>query len=93
MKLGNPSCTLAFLLLATPLLLTCCAPDPVDLSPLTPVGRSAVVAGNSFQVLIDAEPYDPRVTPDNYGGYSAEIPYDPQEGLEVLLQVTIDQHL
>ena len=54
------------------------------------MGRSAVVGGNTFQVLIDTEPYDPQVTYDNYGGYWIEIPYDLQENSEVLLRIAVE---
>jgi hypothetical protein len=90
MKRGNLSYTMASLLLTAPLLVACCAPENASHSLLLPVGRSVVVGGNTFQVLIDSEPYDPRVTYDSYGGYWAEIPYDPKENSEVLLQITIE---
>lgn len=81
---------MASLLLTAPLLVAGCAPESASHSLLIPVGRSAVVGGNTFQVLIDAESYDPQATYDNYGGYWAEIPYDSQENSEVLLQITIE---
>jgi hypothetical protein len=90
MKRRNLSYTMASLLLIAPLLLACCAPESTGHSLLLPVGRSAVVGGNTFQVLIDSEPYDPRAMYDDYGGYWAEIPYDPQENSEVLLRITIN---
>lgn len=90
MKHGNLSYTTASLLLTALLLVACCAPESASRSLLIPVGRSAVVGGNTFQVLIDSEPNDPQATYDNYGGYWAEIPYDPQENSEVLLQITIE---
>jgi transglutaminase-like putative cysteine protease len=90
MKRGNLSYTMALLLLTAPLLVACFASESASHALLLPVGRSAVVGGNTFQVLIDSEPYDPQATYDNYGGYWAEIPYDPQKNREVLLQITIE---
>jgi hypothetical protein len=40
--------------------------------------------------LIDSEPYDPRPTFDDYGGYWIEIPYDPQDNSKVVLRFTIN---
>ena len=78
------------LLLTVSLLVACGAPESASHSLLIPVGRSAVGGGNTFQVLIDAEPYGPQATYDNYGGYWVEIPYDPQENSEVLLRISIE---
>jgi hypothetical protein len=57
---------------------------------LLPVGRTAVVGGNTFQVLIDSEQYDPRPTFDDYGGYWIEVPYDPRDNSKVVLRFTIN---
>lgn len=80
---------MASLLLVAPLLIACSAPQSASRALLIPVGRSTVAGGNTFQVLIDAESYDPQVLYDNYGGYWIEIPYLPQENSEVSLQITI----
>jgi hypothetical protein len=90
MKHGNLSYAMVPLLLTVSLLVACCAPESASHSLLIPVGRSAVAGGNTFQVLIDSEPYDPQPRYDDYGGYWAEIPYDPQENSEVLLRITIE---
>jgi hypothetical protein len=90
MKHENLLYTLVFLLLAALLLLAYYAPESASHSLLIPVGRSTVVGDSTFQFLIDSEPYDPQVTYDNYGGYWVEIPFDPQENSEVLLQITIE---
>jgi hypothetical protein len=57
---------------------------------IIPVGRTAVVGGNAFQVLIDSEPYDPQATFDGYGGYWIEVPFDPQNDSRVALRFTIN---
>jgi hypothetical protein len=54
------------------------------------VGRTAVVGGNAFQVLIDSEPYDPLPAFDDYGGYWIEVPYNPQANSKVVLRFTIN---
>lgn len=71
------------------LLVACGKPEGENHSLLIPIGRSSVIGGNTFQVLIDNELYDPQVIDDNFGGYWMEIPYDPQENSEVLLQITV----
>lgn len=76
-------------LLSVLLLAACGAPESTSRSLLIPIGRSTAVGGNTFQVLIDAEPYDPQVTYDDYGGYWVEIPYNLQENSEVLLRITV----
>lgn len=91
MKYRISSYAIALSLLAVSLLIACGRPENVNRTLLIPVGRSAVVGGNVFQFLIDSETYDPQVTYDNYGGFWAEIPYDPQENLEVLLQITVER--
>ena len=90
MKHKNLVVPAASLLLTVSLLVACGAPESASHSLLIPVGRSAVIGGNTFQVLIDTEPYDPQVTYDDYGGYWIEIPYDLQENSEVLLQITVE---
>jgi hypothetical protein len=90
MKHKNLSYTVASLLLTFSLLVACGAPESASHSLLIPVGRSAVIRGNTFQVLIDTEPYDPQVIYDNYGGYWIEIPYDLQEDSEILLRITTE---
>ena len=82
---------LACLLLTVSLLVACGAPESASHSLLIPVGRSAVFGGNSFQVLIDTERYDPQVIYDDYGGYWIEIPYDLRENAEILLQITVEE--
>jgi hypothetical protein len=57
---------------------------------LIPVGRTAVVGGSAFQVLIDSEPYDPRPAFDDYGGYWIEVPYNPQDNSTVVVRFTIN---
>jgi hypothetical protein len=89
MRHRNLSYSAAILLVLLPLLTACGTVKNVSHSLLIPVGRTSVVGGNSFQVLIDNELYDPRVTDDNYGGYWVEIPFDPQVNSEVLLQITV----
>ncbi|MFH2039240.1 MAG: transglutaminase domain-containing protein [Chloroflexota bacterium] len=79
-----------FLLPTILLSVGCNGTESEDRSLLIPVGRSAVVGGSSFQVLIDAIPYDPQVTYDEYGGYWIDVPYDSQENSEVLLRITIE---
>jgi len=91
MKLGNMAFTTVILLLTASLLGACTTLDSTGNSLLLPVGRSSVIGGNTYQVLIDSEPYKPKETYDNYGGYWVEIPYDPQLNSEVLLQITINQ--
>jgi len=91
MKHKNLLYAAASLLLAVSLLVACGAPESTSHSLLIPVGRSAVIGGNTFQVLIDTEPYDPQVTYDDYGGYWIEIPYDLRENSEVLLQITVEE--
>jgi hypothetical protein len=54
------------------------------------VGRTAVVGGNTFQVLIDSKPYDPQPTYDDYGGYWIKVPYNPKENSEVVLRFAIN---
>lgn len=90
MKHRNLSYSAVSLLLTVLLLVACGAPENASHSLLIPVGRSAVVGGNTFQVLIDTEPYDPHVTYDDYGGYWIEVPYDLQENSEVLLRITVE---
>jgi hypothetical protein len=65
-------------------------PEGASRSLLIPVGRTAVVGGNTFQVLLDSEPYDPQPTYDDYGGYWIEVPYDPQDNSKVVLRFTIN---
>jgi hypothetical protein len=65
-------------------------PERTGRSLLIPVGRTAVAGGNSFQVLMDAEPYDPQPEYDGYGGYWIEVPYDPGVTSEVALRFTIN---
>ncbi len=65
-------------------------PERTSRSLLLPVGRTAVVGGNTFKVLIDSEPYDPRPTFDDNGGYWIEVPYDPQDNSKVVLRFTIN---
>ena len=65
-------------------------PENTSRSLLIPVGRTAVVGGNAFQVLIDSEPYDPRPTSDDYGGYWIEVPYDTRDNSKVVLRFTIN---
>ena len=89
MRHRNLSYLAAIVLVLLPLLTACGTVKNVSHSLLIPVGRTSVVGGNSFQVLIDNELYDPRVTDDNYGGYWVEIPFDPQVNSEVLLQITV----
>ena len=90
MKHKSLTYTVASLLLTISLIVACGAPESASHSLLIPVGRSAVIRGNTFQVLIDTEPYDPQVIYDNYGGYWIEIPYDLQEDSEILLRITIE---
>jgi hypothetical protein len=90
-KLGNKVFTTAFLLLTASLLGACSTFTNASNSLLLPVGRSSVIGGNNFQILIDAEPYHPKETYDDYGGYWVEIPYDPLVNSEILLQITINQ--
>jgi hypothetical protein len=69
------------------------SPSPTERSSrslLIPVGRTAVVGGNTFQVLIDSELYDPRPIFDIYGGYWIEVPYTPQDNSKVVLRFTIN---
>ncbi len=89
MRRGKLSYAVASLLLMAPFLAARCAPETGSCSLLIPVGRSTVAGGNTFEVLIDSEPYDPQVTYDNYGGYWVEVPYAPQVNSDVLLQITI----
>jgi hypothetical protein len=65
-------------------------PERSSRSLLMPVGRTAVVGGNTFQVLIDSEPYDLQPTYDDYGGYWIEVPYAPQDNSKVVLRFTIN---
>jgi len=65
-------------------------PEPVRLSLLIPVGRSAVAGGNAFQVLIDSEPFEPKPEYDEYGGYWIEVPYDPEVNAKVTLRFTVN---
>lgn len=65
-------------------------PERTSLILLIPVGRTAVVGGNTFQVLIGSEQYDPQPTVDDYGGYWIEVPYDPQDNSKVVLRFTIN---
>jgi hypothetical protein len=67
-------------------------PERSNLSLLTPVGRTAVVGGNTFQVMIDSELYDPQPTYDDYGGYWIEVPYNPKENSKVVLRFTINSN-
>jgi hypothetical protein len=90
MKHKSLTYTVASLLLTISLIVACGAPKSASHSLLIPVGRSAVIRGNTFQVLIDTEPYDPQVIYDNYGGYWIEIPYDLQKDSEILLRITIE---
>jgi hypothetical protein len=90
MKFGNLPYAIITLLLTVPLLVASCTPESPSHSIVIPVGRSAVVEGHTFEILIDADPYKPQVSSDNYGGYWAEIPYDPQKNSEVLLTITIE---
>jgi hypothetical protein len=90
MKQKSLTYTVASLLLTISLIVACGAPESASHSLLIPVGRSAVIRGNTFQVLIDTEPYDPQVIYDNYGGYWIEIPYDLQKDSEILLRITIE---
>jgi len=82
--------TMIFLLLTLSLSFGCIGSEISEGSLLIPVGRSAVVGGSSFQVLIDGKPYDPQVTYDDYGGYWIDVPYNPQENSEVTLRITIE---
>lgn len=65
-------------------------PERTSLVLLIPVGRTAVVGSNTFQVLIGSEPYDPQPTVDDYGGYWIEVPYNPQDNSKVVLRFTIN---
>jgi hypothetical protein len=65
-------------------------PEAASSSLLIPVGRTAVVGGSAFQVLIDSEPYDPQLTFDDYGGYWIEVPYNLRDNAAVVLRFTID---
>lgn len=69
MKYRNKVYALVPLLLTISLLVACDSPESAGQSLLIPIGRSAVVGGNPFQVLIDSEPHHPKTTYDNYGGY------------------------
>ena len=66
------------------------APEITSRSLLIPVGRTTVIGGNTFQVLIDSQPYDPQPTFDDYGGYWIEVPYTPQDNSKVVLRFTIN---
>jgi hypothetical protein len=67
-----------------------CTPESTSYSLLLPVGRTAVVGGSAFEVLIDSEPYDPEPTLDAYGGYWIEVPYNPRDNSTVVLRFTIN---
>jgi len=90
MRHRNLSYSAAIVLVLLSLLTACGMVENVSHSLLIPVGRTSVVGGNSFQVLIDNELYDPRVTDDSHGGYWVEVPFDPQVNSEVLLQITLN---
>jgi hypothetical protein len=64
-------------------------PERISRSLLIPVGRTAVVGGNTFKVMLDSEPFDPRPSFDDYGGYWIGVPFDPQNNSKVLLRFTI----
>jgi hypothetical protein len=64
-------------------------PEAPKLSLLLPVGRTAIVGGNKFQVFIDSELYNPTPTYDDYGGYWIEVPYDPKINKKIVLRFTI----
>jgi hypothetical protein len=78
----NPSPTIQLIIASR-------TPERSSRSLLIPVGRTAVVGGNTFQVLIDSEPYDPQPTYDDYGGYWIEVPYNTKDNSEVVLRFTI----
>jgi hypothetical protein len=56
---------------------------------LLPVGRTAIVGGNKFQVFVDSKQYTPTPTYDDYGGYWIEAPYDPKKNYKVALRFAI----
>jgi hypothetical protein len=64
-------------------------PENTKRSLILPVGRTAVVGGNGFQVLIDGEPHDPQPAADGDGGYWIEVPYDTRENRRVALRFSI----
>jgi len=62
------------------------APKP---SLILPVGRTAIVGGNNFQVLVDLEQYIPTPKYDDYGGYWIAVPYDPINNSKIVLRFNI----
>ncbi len=64
-------------------------PEASKLSLLLPVGRTAIVGSNKYQVSVDSEQYNPTPTYDDYGGYWIEVPYDPKINNKIVLRFNI----
>jgi hypothetical protein len=64
-------------------------PEKISHSLLIPVGRTAVVGGNTFQVMVDSELFDAQPSYDGYGGYWINVPFNPKNNSKVLLRFDI----